>query len=97
MKDLHLKFVECIKEQQKADDSAGFHDMIIQFFVQKLQNLDINVMWFQVDGAIYRTTRVTIQLLQESFTGRVISRFVDKFRLPSSCDLMSLDIFFGVF
>ncbi|PBC26325.1 hypothetical protein APICC_08710 [Apis cerana cerana] len=36
-------------------------------FVPKLQNMNVNNMWFQQDGAICHTTRETIQLLHESF------------------------------
>ena len=41
----------------------------------KLQNMNVNNMWFQQDGAICHTTRETIQLLHESFPSRVIFRF----------------------
>ena len=37
-------------------------DMIIQFFVPKLQNIDVDDMWFQQDG-VQPDVRRTIQLL----------------------------------
>ena len=43
----------------------------------KLQNMNVNNMWFQQDGAICHTTRETIQLLHESFPDHVISHFGD--------------------
>lgn len=50
--------------------------MIIQFFVPKLQDMDVEKMWFQQDGATYHTTREVTRLLYESVPGRVISRLV---------------------
>ena len=49
--------------------------MIIQFFVPKLQDMNMDDIWFQQDSAIYHAVRKTIQLLNESFSDRVISRF----------------------
>ena len=43
---------------------AWYRDMITQFFVPKLDEIDVNNMWFQ-----------TIQFLHETFWGRVPSRF----------------------
>ncbi|EFN79402.1 hypothetical protein EAI_09473, partial [Harpegnathos saltator] len=62
-------------------------------FVSKLQDMDVDDMWFQQDGATCRTARETIQLLHESFPGPVISRFGDQIRPPRSCDLTPLDLF----
>ncbi|EFN77407.1 hypothetical protein EAI_14538, partial [Harpegnathos saltator] len=44
-----------------------YRNMIIQFFVPKLQDIDVDDMWFQQDGAKCHTARETIQLLHESF------------------------------
>lgn len=46
----------------------------MQFFLPKLQDMDVYDMWFQQDGAICHTARETIQLLHESISGSVISR-----------------------
>ncbi|EFN78033.1 hypothetical protein EAI_06421, partial [Harpegnathos saltator] len=61
-----------------AVNGARYRDMINQFFVPKLQDMDVDDMWFQQDGATCHTARETIQLLHESFPGRVISRFGDQ-------------------
>ncbi|CAK9804715.1 hypothetical protein ANTQUA_LOCUS4205 [Anthophora quadrimaculata] len=70
--------------------------MIIQVFVPKLQDMNVDDMWFQQNGATCHTTRETIQLLHEPFPGRVISRFGDQ-NMPRSCDLTSLDFFLWSF
>ncbi|XP_078032646.1 uncharacterized protein LOC144467630 [Augochlora pura] len=74
-------------------NGARYRDMIIQFFVPKLQDMDVDGMWFQQDGTTCHTARETIQLLHESFPGRVISRFGDQNWPPRSCDLTPLDFF----
>ena len=51
-------------------------------------------MWFQQDGAISHTARVTIDLLKGKFGERVISRNGPVEWPPRSCDLTLLDFFF---
>lgn len=70
-----------------------YREMLTNFFVPKLQNMDLNSMWFQQDGATCHTARETVELLHESFPGRVISRFGDRHWPPRSCDLTPLDFF----
>ena len=67
--------------------------MIIQFFVPKLQDTDVDEMWFQQDGATCHTAGETIQLLHESSPGRVISRFGHQNWLPRSCDFNAVVLF----
>ncbi|CAF4889820.1 unnamed protein product [Pieris macdunnoughi] len=55
--------------------------------------MNVEGMWFQQDGAKCHTARETIQLLHQSFPGRVISRFGDQNWPPRSCDLTPLDFF----
>src|ERR1700761_3019106 len=50
-------------------------------------------MWFQQDGATCHTARETIQLLHETFPGRVLFRFGDKNWPPRLCDLTPLAFF----
>ena len=50
-------------------------------------------MWFQQVGATCHTARETIQLLHNSITGSVISRFGDQNWLPRTCDLIPLNFF----
>ncbi|XP_078047551.1 uncharacterized protein LOC144475472 [Augochlora pura] len=86
-------FFENAAGQAITVNGARYRDMIIQFFVPKLQDMDVDGMWFQQDGATCHTARETIQLLHESFPGRVISRFGDQNWPPRSCDLTPLDFF----
>ncbi|XP_018359883.1 PREDICTED: uncharacterized protein LOC108759083 [Trachymyrmex cornetzi] len=67
--------------------------MITEFFLPKLDDIDVDDMWFQQDGATCHTARETIQLLHETFPGRVLSRFGDQNWPPRSCDLTPLDFF----
>ena len=57
----------------------------------ELDELDINYMWFQQDGATSHTARVTIDLLKGK--KRVISRNGPVEWPPRSCDLTPLDFF----
>ncbi|KAK0166333.1 hypothetical protein PV328_004759 [Microctonus aethiopoides] len=86
-------FFENASGQAITVDGARYHDMIIHYFIPKLQNINTDDMWFQQDDAICHTARETIQLLHGSFPGRVISRFGDRNWPPRSCDLTPLDFF----
>ena len=59
----------------------------------ELDELDINDMWFQQDGATSHRTRLTIDLLKGKFSERVISRNGPVEWPPRSCDLTPLDFF----
>ena len=59
----------------------------------ELDELDINDMWFQQDGATSHTTRVTIDLLKSKFGECVISRNGPVEWPPRSFDLTLFDFF----
>ena len=59
----------------------------------ELDELDINDMRFQQDGATSHTARVTIDLLKGKFGERVISRNGPVKWPPRSWDLTPLDFF----
>ena len=59
----------------------------------ELDELNINDMWFQEDGATSHTARVTIDLLKGKYGERVISRNGLLEWPPRSCDLTPLDFF----
>ena len=59
----------------------------------ELDELDINDMWFQQDGATSQTARITIDLLKGKFGERVTSRNGPVEWPPRSCDLTPLDFF----
>ncbi|GFV18898.1 putative DD41D transposase [Trichonephila clavipes] len=52
-----------------------------------------NELWLEQDGATCHTARVTIDLLKDTFGGRLISRFGPVNWPPRSCDLTPLDYF----
>ena len=59
----------------------------------ELDELDINDMWFEQDGATSHTARVTIDLLKGKFGERVIPRNGPVEWPPRLCDLTPLDFF----
>ncbi|GFT24142.1 uncharacterized protein TNCV_2063881 [Trichonephila clavipes] len=67
--------------------------MITNFFIPKLNNHDVQELWFQQDGVTCHTARVTIDLLKDTFGDRLISRFGPVNWPPRSCDLTPLDYF----
>ncbi|GFU61735.1 uncharacterized protein TNCV_4612131 [Trichonephila clavipes] len=67
--------------------------MITNFFIPELNNHDVQELWFQQDGATCHTARATIDLLKDTFGGRLISRFGPVNWSPRSCDLTPLDYF----
>ncbi|GFU41625.1 DUF4817 domain-containing protein [Trichonephila clavipes] len=70
-----------------------YRAMITNFFVSELNNHDVQELRFQQDGATCHTARATIDLLKDTFSDCLISRFVHVNWPPRSCDLTSLDYF----
>ena len=62
-------------------------------FLPAIEEYDLENLWFQQDDAKCHTTRANMALLQETFTGHIISRLGDINWPPRSCDLTPLDIF----
>ncbi|GFW48456.1 transposable element Tc3 transposase [Trichonephila clavipes] len=67
--------------------------MITNVFIPKLNNQDVQELWFQQDGATCHTARATIDLLKDTFGDHLISRFGPVNWPPRSCDLTPLDYF----
>ena len=67
--------------------------MINEFLWPELEDMDVNDVYFQQDGATCYTSGETIGLLREKFPGRVISRNGDYNCPPRSLDLTPLDVF----
>jgi len=63
--------------------------MLNEFLWPKLNNIDLDDIWFQQDGATLHFANDTINLLREKFSGRVISRNGDVNWPPRSCDLFN--------
>ncbi|GFV80158.1 uncharacterized protein TNCV_1477201 [Trichonephila clavipes] len=70
-----------------------YRAMITNFFVPELNNHDVQELWFQQDGATCHTARATIDLWEDTFGDRLISRFGPVNWPPRSCDLTPLDYF----
>ncbi|GFW82250.1 transposable element Tc3 transposase [Trichonephila clavipes] len=70
-----------------------YRAMITNFFIPKLNNHDVQELWFQQDGATCHTARAAIDLLKGTFGDRLICRFEPVNWPPRSCDLTPLDYF----
>ena len=86
-------FYENEAGQAQTVNGVRYREMITSFFLPRIEEMNVEGMWFQQDGATCHTARETIQLLHQSFPGRVISRFGDQNWPPRSCDLTPLDFF----
>ncbi|GFW39069.1 transposable element Tc3 transposase [Trichonephila clavipes] len=64
-----------------------------QDFAKFSFNCHYNELWLQQDGAICHTARATIDLLEDTFGDRLISRFGPVNWPQRSCDLIPLDYF----
>lgn len=84
-------FIENKAGHAVAVTGVRYCDMITQFFLPKLVNTDEANMWFEQDGDTCHTPREIIQLLYETFSGRVLSRFGDQNQPPRSCDFRPSD------
>ncbi|GFX69956.1 uncharacterized protein TNCV_2079361 [Trichonephila clavipes] len=67
--------------------------LIANFFIPELNNHDVQELWFQQDGATCHTARATIDLLKDTFSDCLISRFGPVNWPSRSCDLTPLDYF----
>ena len=67
--------------------------MINEFLWPELEDIDVEDVYLQQDGATWHTSGETIGLLREKFPGRVIPRNRDYNWLSRSCDLTPLDFF----
>ena len=70
-----------------------YRAMLEDYLWPQLDELDINDMWFQQDGATSHAARVTIDSLKCKFGERVISRNSPVEWPLCSCDLTPLDFF----
>lgn len=67
--------------------------MIDDFFLPKMEELDMPDMWFQQDGATCHTARESMAKLRAAFGEQFISRLGPVNWPPRSCDLTPLDYF----
>lgn len=78
---------------RRAQGGERYRAMITDFLWPQLDDMDLDDMWFQQDGATCHTSGFTLELLQEKFPERVICRRGDVEWPPRSCDLTPLDFF----
>ena len=67
--------------------------MINDFLLPQIDELGLENMWFQQDGATAHTAQATMDILQQAFPDRVISRFDDLHCPARSPDLTVPDFF----
>lgn len=88
-------FFENQRGQALVINSERYVAMLREFFIPYLEEneWDINNIWFQQDGATAHTARVSVDVLHETFPGRLISRNGDVPWPPRSPDLAPCDFF----
>ena len=77
-------------------NAAPYREMIEEFFLPHLKEMDVGDVWFQQDGATPHTARASMELFREHFPGRLISL---RGALPwpaRSQDLAPYDFSYGV-
>ena len=67
--------------------------MLNEFLFSKIEENEMDDIWFQQDGASCHTANVTINLMRTVFENQIISRNSDVNWPPRSCDLTPLDYF----
>ena len=71
----------------------NYRKMLQEYLLPHLEHLGLSNLWFQQDGATPHTARLTMEILREAFSDRIISRFSDFSWPPRSPDLSPLDFF----
>ena len=65
--------------------------MLNEFLFKKIEEDDIDHIWFEQDGATCHTADATLNVLRPIFEDRIINRRADVVWPPRSCDLTPLD------
>ena len=55
-------FFKDAANRKESVNGERYREMISNFFLPKMEELDLHDMWFQQDGATHHTTRVTMDL-----------------------------------
>lgn len=72
-----------------------YRAMITDCLLPEIEDLDLDDIWFQQDGAECHTACETMAVLRERFGEQLISCFGPVNWPPTLCDITSLDFFFG--
>lgn len=86
-------FFENENGEAETVNGERYRQMLNNFLWPRLEDMDLNNLYFQQDGATCHTARETLNLLQEKFPRRVISRNGDVNWPARSCDITPLDFF----
>ena len=70
-----------------------YREMIYNFFLLKMQEIDLYDMWFQQDGATCHPACLTMDVLRNEFGKHFIPGPESDNWQPRSCDLTPLDFF----
>ena len=81
------------KSARRGLNGDRYRDMLNEFLFTKIEEEDIDKIWFQQDGATCHTTEATLYVLRPVFEDRIISRRADVVWPPRSCDLSPLDYY----
>ena len=65
--------------------------MLNEFLFTKIEEEDIDNIWFQQDGSRCHTADATLNVLRPVFQDRIISRRADVVWPPRNCNLTQLD------
>ncbi|XP_054744546.1 uncharacterized protein LOC129248965 [Anastrepha obliqua] len=90
---IRLYFFKDAANRNVTVNGERYCEMIPNFFLPKMQELDLHDIWFQQDGATCHTARVTMDLLRGEFGEHFISRSGPVNWPPRSCDITPLDNF----
>ena len=74
-------------------NSEHYHAMLKEFLFPKIEEVDMDNIWIQQDGATCHTANVTMDILRTVFENRIMSRNSDVNSPPWNCDLTPLDYF----
>lgn len=74
-------------------NAERYRGMLTDFLWPRLDDMDVDNLYFQQDGATSHTSHETVALLSEKFPERLISRNGDINWPPRSCDLTPPDFF----
>ena len=86
-------FFEDANGNAESINGDQYKQMIREYLLPEMRNMNVENIFFQQDGATAHTTRESLEVLSEIFPHRLISRFGDAPWPPRSTDLSPLDLF----
>lgn len=86
-------FFEDDNGQTVTVNGQRYHNLVTDFLIPKVNEMNVANLYFQQDGATCHTTRPNMEILRQKFPGRVISRYGDVEWPARSPDLSPLDFF----